>query len=164
MKRRVVLVNRCLPSTETATSRRARDRTAASVRSICTPIALELAPAIANFAACRRPRVSTAGRRSDLPSFSLRLQSDLDQAADGAIQMAWRHFTSEEYRPMRRETPSLSISVTPSQLIRWFFRFRSRSAVSYLAMTAAGICPALANQLKSNPGEGTTSASTMAQP
>jgi hypothetical protein len=65
---------------------------------------------------------------------------------------------------MRRETPSLSISVTPSQLIRWFFRFRSRSAVSYLAMTAAGICPALANQLKSNPGEGTTSASTMAQP
>ena len=43
---------------------------------------------------------------------------------------------------MRRETPSLSISVTPSQLMRWFFRFRSSSALSYLAMTAADICPA----------------------
>ena len=50
---------------------------------------------------------------------------------------------------MRRETPSLSISVTPSQLMHRFFRFRSSSALSYLAMTAADICPALANQLKS---------------
>jgi hypothetical protein len=40
---------------------------------------------------------------------------------------------------MRRETPSLSISVTPSQSTRWFFRFRSSNALSYLAMTAADI-------------------------
>ena len=65
---------------------------------------------------------------------------------------------------MRRETPSLSKSVTPSQSTRWFFRFSSSRALSYLAMTAADICPALASQLKSNSGVGTISVSTMAQP
>jgi hypothetical protein len=52
-----------------------------------------------------------------------------NEPADGRRWIARRHFTSEEYRAIRREMPSLSKSVTPIDSAILSFQFEQRAIV-----------------------------------